>query len=88
MADIKISDLPVAVVLAATGWAAWGPDTGICVDTVSTAPRAAMINWLVAHGGTMVTTDWSDDDVRVAFNRQATMMRGARLVPVRVEMIT
>lgn len=50
-------------------FAAISSDGAIVVDTVSRTDRAAMVNWLIVHGGFMVSNGMGDFAIREHFDR-------------------
>lgn len=55
----------------------------IAINSVAATERAAMVNFLVAVAGVMVTQGWSDDDITDAFVLSAPIYN-ARLIPITV----
>ena len=52
-------------------FAAITSDGAIVMDTVSSTDRAAMVNWLIVHGGFMVPRGMGDFAIREHFDRLA-----------------
>lgn len=44
-----------------------GDGGGILVDTVHTTRRAAIVNWLITRRGIVVTADWDDGAIEMAW---------------------
>lgn len=65
----------------ADGYAVNEPGAGgILVDTVHTSRRAAIVNWLVTRKSILVTADWDDEAIEMAWRS----MRGARTFCIKI----
>lgn len=64
----------------------------IVVATVSETKRAAMVNWLVARDGFVITNSWTDKMIEALFTQRfvsySTVGQEIRLVPVEIKEIS